>query len=79
MWSTRDLWAEDIFRILLRFGFLFVYWTTRFSSDLVILRGLVMSLDLVTLRGLVLVLGFGELDKVTEQKYHVSCVLMINL
>jgi hypothetical protein len=65
-WSATYLWTEEISIILLRFGFLFVYWRTRLSSDLVILRGLVMSSYLVTLRGLVLVLRFGELDKVTE-------------
>jgi hypothetical protein len=45
----------------------------------VILRGLSLSSDLVTLRGLALVLRFGELDKVTEQIYCLSCVLIIHL
>jgi hypothetical protein len=73
------LWAEEISIILLRFGFLVCI-----LEDKVVLRfgdfeRTSLSSDLVTLRGLVLVLRFGELDKVTEHKYCVSCVLMIHL
>jgi hypothetical protein len=59
--------------------FLFVYWRTRLSSCLLILRGLVLSSDLVTLRGHILVLKFGGLDKVIKHKYCVSCVFMIDI
>jgi hypothetical protein len=71
-WSATDLWAEEISRDLLRFGFLIFsgYWRTRLSSYFgeIVLAGRVgFSLRI------------SEIDKVTEHKICVSCVLMIHL
>jgi hypothetical protein len=71
-WSATDLWAEEISRDLLRFGFLIFsgYWRTRLSSDFG---------EFVLAGRAGFSLRISEIDKSYRTKICVSCVLMIHL
>jgi hypothetical protein len=70
-WPATDLWGEETFRDLLRFVFCFFgFERARLSSDFG---------EIVLAFRVGFSLGISEFDKVIEQKYCVSCVLITHL